>query len=321
MGPPHPYNELSPATGYKLGGNPDVSSHLLGLAELPDPNERGWKDTFRMNPGEVTRVLVRVAPQDAEALAAAHVPPLAVGPNLNLFPFEPWTPQGSTDAFGYPGGPGYVWHCHIVDHEDNEMMRPMGVLAPAGPTATLIARFEAVLIDGAVQVRWQFSGAANFTTSVIERAPAQVGPWRAIDGTRAADGLATTLTDRSAVAGANYWYRLLATQPNGTQQTFGPIQMQGSVALATSIAAVSPNPARGPVGVDFSLATAGNLKLRVMDIQGREVATLASGAWPAGRYHAVWDGAGKQGRVPAGLYFVRYEAGGQEATRRVAITR
>jgi FtsP/CotA-like multicopper oxidase with cupredoxin domain len=21
-------------------------------------------------------------------------------------------------------GPGYVWHCHIIDHEDNEMMRP-----------------------------------------------------------------------------------------------------------------------------------------------------------------------------------------------------
>ena len=23
----------------------------------------------------------------------------------------------------FPGGPGYVWHCHIIDHEDNEMMR------------------------------------------------------------------------------------------------------------------------------------------------------------------------------------------------------
>ena len=24
-------------------------------------------------------------------------------------------------------GPGYVWHCHILDHEDNEMMRPYKV--------------------------------------------------------------------------------------------------------------------------------------------------------------------------------------------------
>ena len=30
-----------------------------------------------------------------------------------------WLPAPLT-----PEGPGYVWHCHIVDHEDNEMMRP-----------------------------------------------------------------------------------------------------------------------------------------------------------------------------------------------------
>jgi hypothetical protein len=34
-----------------------------------------------------------------------------------LYPFDPSL------------GPGYVWHCHIVDHEDNEMMRPYGVVA------------------------------------------------------------------------------------------------------------------------------------------------------------------------------------------------
>ena len=27
-------------------------------------------------------------------------------------------------AFNPTYGPGYVWHCHIIDHEDNEMMRP-----------------------------------------------------------------------------------------------------------------------------------------------------------------------------------------------------
>lgn len=34
---------------------------------------------------------------------------------INLFPFDPTTE------------PGYVWHCHILDHEDNEMMRPYKV--------------------------------------------------------------------------------------------------------------------------------------------------------------------------------------------------
>jgi len=31
-------------------------------------------------------------------------------------------------AFDPTQGPRYVWHCHILDHEDNEMMRPMLVV-------------------------------------------------------------------------------------------------------------------------------------------------------------------------------------------------
>jgi spore coat protein A, manganese oxidase len=69
----------------------------------PDDNELGWKDTIRMNPNQVTRIRVRFAPQD--------VPAGGVKPGENLYPFNPTTE------------PGYVWHCHILDHEDNEMMR------------------------------------------------------------------------------------------------------------------------------------------------------------------------------------------------------
>jgi FtsP/CotA-like multicopper oxidase with cupredoxin domain len=118
-GPPLPYNSTLPIVGGKLGGNPDVTPYLMGKAKPPNANETGWKDTFLMYPGEVTRVLVRFAPQN-----------IAVGgttPGLNLFPFDPTAPMGTTDIFGYPGGPGYVWHCHIIDHEDNEMMRPYTV--------------------------------------------------------------------------------------------------------------------------------------------------------------------------------------------------
>lgn len=84
-----------------------VEPYLIGDPIKPDDNETGWKDTFRMNPGQVTRILVRFAPQD--------VPVDAVKPGENLFPFDPAC------------GPGYVWHCHIIDHEDNEMMRPYKV--------------------------------------------------------------------------------------------------------------------------------------------------------------------------------------------------
>jgi len=84
-----------------------VTPYLQGSPIAPALNEMGWKDTIQVNPGEIARIRVRFAPQDAD--------PSLVKPGVNLFPFDPTI------------GPGYVWHCHIIDHEDNEMMRPYKV--------------------------------------------------------------------------------------------------------------------------------------------------------------------------------------------------
>ncbi len=103
----------------KLGGNPDVTPFFGDNEPIPcDPNEYGWKDTVKVFPGTVTRLVVRWAPQS--------VPVDGVSAGQNLFPFDPTAPIGvKKDDFGYPGGGGYLWHCHIVDHEDNMMMRPL----------------------------------------------------------------------------------------------------------------------------------------------------------------------------------------------------
>ena len=63
-----------------------------GPAIPPEPGEEGWKDTVRAFGGMVTRIITR---------------------------FE-----------GYAGR--YVWHCHILEHEDNDMMRPFEIIAPNG---------------------------------------------------------------------------------------------------------------------------------------------------------------------------------------------
>ncbi len=98
-GPPLDYLTGTPGI---LGGNPDVTPYLRGRAQPAELNERGWKDTFIMYPGEVTTVMVRYAPTDEPTST----------PGVNTYAFDPTS------------GPGYVWHCHIIDHEDNEMMRP-----------------------------------------------------------------------------------------------------------------------------------------------------------------------------------------------------
>ncbi len=104
-GPPNPYG--TPNTDGAVGGNPPVSPYLQGKPRLPAASEDGWKDTVIMYPGEVTRIVVRWAILDALAGSTS--------PGANTYPFDP------------RDGPGYVWHCHILDHEDNEMMRPYQV--------------------------------------------------------------------------------------------------------------------------------------------------------------------------------------------------
>jgi len=72
-----------------------------GPARAPDPNEAGWKDTVRMNPAEVTTVIMQF--------------------KLPSVPFAmPSSPR--------TGGNEYVWHCHILEHEEHDMMRPLVVL-------------------------------------------------------------------------------------------------------------------------------------------------------------------------------------------------
>ena len=73
---------------------------LSGVARGPDANELGWKETIKMNPGEVTRILMKF-----ELPATPFVVP----------------PSPRT------GGNEYVWHCHILEHEEHDMMRPMVV--------------------------------------------------------------------------------------------------------------------------------------------------------------------------------------------------
>jgi FtsP/CotA-like multicopper oxidase with cupredoxin domain len=116
FGPPLPYDTLTAQTGNKYGGNPDVTPFLQGAALPPLPEESGWKDTFIAMPGMVNRLVVRWAPTDK----------LLTDPAQH-YPFEP-AALGRT----------YVWHCHIVDHEDNDMMRPDRVTSATGANRTYV---------------------------------------------------------------------------------------------------------------------------------------------------------------------------------------
>ncbi len=83
---------------------------------------------------------------------------------------------------------------------------------------------------------------------------------------------------------------------------------------------LSPNPALGPVAIDFALPQAARAKVTIVDVAGRVVRALADQAFTAGPHRMTWDGRTTRGaRAPAGVYFVRVESGAQ--TRVARLTR
>jgi spore coat protein A len=73
-------------------GGIDPTPFATGPMLPPAPEERGFKDTVKANPGYFTTIRAKFE-----------------------LPTDVTAPQD------------YVYHCHIVEHEDNDMMRPFTV--------------------------------------------------------------------------------------------------------------------------------------------------------------------------------------------------
>jgi hypothetical protein len=87
------------------------------------------------------------------------------------------------------------------------------------------------------------------------------------------------------------------------------------------LAPIRPNPARGAVRLNYAVGRAGPLRVSILDVQGREVATIVDRELEPGRYEATWTGRGDRGPVAAGLYFVKLNANGKTITKRFAYAR
>ncbi len=101
-----------------------------GAIRPPEANELGWKDTVRMNPLE--DIVVALRPTTApvpfalpDSIRALDVT-MPLGTTAQFTGVDPYTnnPITVTNAltnFGFE----YVWHCHLLGHEENDMMRPV----------------------------------------------------------------------------------------------------------------------------------------------------------------------------------------------------
>jgi spore coat protein A len=88
-------------SGRKARLKPDLTKYLVGRPIPPAPVEMGFKDTVKAYPGMVTRTRAKFT--------------------LPTTSQQDYNPK--TGSYGT-----WVYHCHILEHEENDMMRPFEVV-------------------------------------------------------------------------------------------------------------------------------------------------------------------------------------------------
>ena len=102
----------------------------------------------------------------------------------------------------------------------------------------------------------------------------------------------------------------------GGQQTASKVVLPTKPALS----ACRPNPFRNHTQISYALPKAGNVSLRVYDVTGRTVRTLASGFQRAGFYSVSWDSRDSRGQqVPHGVYFYRLDTPGFRDVKKAVV--
>lgn len=93
---------------------------FTALGVGPDPTEKGWKETVKMPPGVCTTVAVLVEPPLVGNTRNVTVTANGGATHVGTLPFSPRL----LSSYGISGDE-YVWHCHILEHEEHDMMRPL----------------------------------------------------------------------------------------------------------------------------------------------------------------------------------------------------
>jgi hypothetical protein len=126
---------------------------------------------------------------------------------------------------------------------------------------------------------------------------------------------------RPDVATANYTANTVSVLLNRVPTLDAPHPVTPVTPVALAFAPVRPNPSRGLVRAPFVLPHEMFVRLRVVDVLGRNVAVLANGMFPAGPHEVTWNGMDGDRRAPTGVYFMNLEADGRQIGRRVVLAR
>jgi len=200
----------------------DQSGQVTGGTLPVDPIELGWKDTFRVNPLEVTYLAMRPTVPTQDQV------PFEVPDSIRLI--DPTLPEGATliapppagwfDPAGNPipeilnhyvnFGWEYVWHCHILSHEEMDMMHSLVFTVPPIAPTDLAYTISGNINNPTVNLSWTDKSSKE-TQFTIQRA-SDIAFKRGLRTFNAAPNT-TSFQDTTVSSNAAYWYRVFAIGP------------------------------------------------------------------------------------------------------------
>ena len=274
-----------------------------GSLRPPDANEMGWKDTVRMNPLEdIIVALQPMTPQLPWPIPNSVRLNDVTGMGTMFTNLNPFSNNGANTADGPTNfGWEYVWHCHILGHEENDMMRPIMWQVPPPAPSNLLAAMDTV--NGGIKLTWTDNSASE-TGFTVERDidPAfptpvliQVGPSGTLNAVNEGTDWGATITTNdsaSLVSGTTYYYRVQAVD-DSFKSPFEQSYNNTSALLSawSNLATIQPVPiagisatalAFGNVTVGTSTQTLANGQLAQVTISNTGNAILSLGATPSG---------------------------------------
>lgn len=195
-----------------------------GAIYPPDANELGWKDSVRMNPLSDTIVALRPMTMTSLPFKVPNSrrllnPALAAGaPSDEFFNFNPLDGNASNVTnkevnYGWE----YLWHCHILGHEENDMMRTIAVAQPPEKPVNLTAT---TLPAGKVKLDWTDDSIISNWVTIQRSTDAS---FNTIDATynvmvaecNSQSGCPQTFTDNTAPVATSVYYRVMANNTVG----------------------------------------------------------------------------------------------------------
>jgi FtsP/CotA-like multicopper oxidase with cupredoxin domain len=274
-----------------------------GIIRKPDLNELGWKDTVRVSPLEDTIVALRpIVPHvpfdlpnsirllDPSMPDGAELANTTMAEQMGLAPFafapngEPIDIVNHIVNFGWE----YVWHCHILSHEEMDMMRSVAVaVVPRVPT-DLVVTISGTGNNRRADLSW-VDGSMNETGFIVQRATSANGPWTTIAtlnheltspaGPDAGDTI--SYSDLIGIANEAYFYRVLASNTVGDTWDYSDPNLNEGALFPTvtkysefsnivSIDAPPAVPPAAPTGLTAALVTGPQVKLDWADNSDNE---------------------------------------------------